>query len=483
MKNSNTEKKSNIGINAALNAFRYIMKIVLPLLTFPYVTRVLMPTNYGKVNYCASIISYFALIGTLGSNEYAVREGVAFRDNRDKMEMFASQIFTIEIISTTFSYLLICIFLAIWHADHDYKQIFLIQSISILLTTLGIEWIYTIYEDFAYITLRSFLVQIISIVLVFLLIQNKNDYKLYAAISTVAVGAGNIFNFVHARKYISLKLTKSVDLKKHIKPILILFCNVALISIYLNSDKTLLGILIGDEAVGLYEVSVKIYTMIKGVLNAIVLVSLPRLSSYLRNNKYEHYNKLASKTLSSQFIILFPVIVGLYMVSREVILLIAGEQYMAANSSLRILSIALLFAVFANFYAYVIMMSQRMDKQILIATVLSAVLNITLNMIAIPKWGISGAALTTLLAELSVTLLGVYFCKGRIRISIRKQIIIGTAIGCFGIILICEVVDQFAINLVYKLLIKIFGSVLFYSIIQIIINRSFIKSIFKENND
>ena len=171
------------------------------------------------------------------------------------------------------------------------------------------------------------------------------------------------------------------------------------------------------------------------------------------------------------------------MVSREVILLIAGEQYMAANSSLRILSIALLFAVFANFYAYVIMMSQRMDKQILIATVLSAVLNITLNMIAIPKWGISGAALTTLLAELSVTLLGVYFCKGRIRISIRKQIIIGTAIGCFGIILICEVVDQFAINLVYKLLIKIFGSVLFYSIIQIIINRSFIKSIFKENND
>lgn len=473
-------KAPNIASNAILNAFRYILKIILPLITFPYVTRVLHPENYGKVTYCASIISYFALIASLGVNEYAVREGAAYRNDREKISKFASQIFSIQICSTLCSYILLIIMLLIWNEECDYKQIIVIQSIGILLTTMGVEWLYTIYEDFKYITIRSFIVQIISICAIYLLIKSTNDYKVYAAISTGAAGAGYLFNFFHSKKYINLRFTMEMEIKKHIKPIVILFCNVALISIYLNSDKTILGMLKGNESVGLYEVSVKIYSMVKGVLNAVVLVALPRLSAYLSEERYDDYVSLANKSLSAQLIVMFPAITGLFMISRDVVGLMAGSEYLGAVSSLRILSIAMIFAVFANFYVYVIMMSQKMDKQILMATVLSAVLNIGLNFVIIPFMDLNGAALTTLLAEFVVATIGFWFCHIKVPVHIPFRLVSCTAIGCVEIVLVCKLFESVFDSMFFNVAIKIVVSAILYGVTQLFFNRKYMTSLLKK---
>ncbi|MDO4808535.1 MAG: flippase [Eubacteriales bacterium] len=465
------KKSPSVKVNAVYNAIRYILKIILPLISFPYVTRVLLPENYGKVNYCASIISYFMLIAALGINEYAVREGAAYRNDRTKMSKFANQIFSLQLLSTAVSYILLFLFILFWKTDPEYKHIIMIQSVGIILTTIGVDWIYVIYEDYLYTTIRSFIVQIVSISLIFLLVKHTSDYKIYAAISTMATGAGYIFNYFHSKKYIDLKPTRNIDVKKHIKPILILFCNVALISIYLNSDMTMLGIIKGDRAVGLYEVSVKIYSMIKGVLNAIVLVALPRLSAYIRNDEIERYNELAQNLLSAQIVVLFPAITGLYMVSSDVVCVMAGKEFAAAASSLRILSIALFFAVFSNFYAYVIMMTQRMDKEILLATIISATFNVILNFFAIPMFGVDGAAITTLIAEFTVAAMGFRFCRKKLIVELDKRLLFSTVLGCVAIIVTCILFEKVSVSMLLKIILKVLTSVLIYGMCQMLLNK------------
>ena len=130
-------KKPSLVKNSVVNVIRYLLKILLPMVTFSYVVRVLNPENYGKINFCYSIIGYFLLLAGLGINEYAIREGAAFRNDREKISRFSSQIFTIGMISTAVSYVLLIILLAIGFIGDDYKMILAIQSLSIIMTTIG----------------------------------------------------------------------------------------------------------------------------------------------------------------------------------------------------------------------------------------------------------------------------------------------------------------------------------------------------------
>ena len=468
-------KKPSLVKNSVVNVIRYLLKILLPMVTFSYVVRVLNPENYGKINFCYSIIGYFLLLAGLGINEYAIREGAAFRNDREKISRFSSQIFTIGMISTAVSYVLLIILLAIGFIGDDYKMILAIQSLSIIMTTIGVEWIYTIYEDFTYITIRSFILQVISIICIFLFVKSEADYCIYAAISIGSVSLGYLINFIHARKYADIKITSKPDLKLHLKPVLILFFNAALISIYLYSDKIILGVCLGDEAVGIYEVSVKIYMMIKGVLNAMVLVMMPRLSAYLRDNKEDEYRALANKTLNIQLIILCPAVAGLFMISENVVRVFAGDEYITAKGSLQILSIALIFAVFANLYVYVLMITQRMDKKILFATVFSSSLNIVLNMILIPFFGINAAAFTTLLSEITVAVIGIYCCRKKVPLKFEGKTLLCTALGCVVIVFVCLMTGLLRLSLIPDTILKvIISAVLYLSIVFIFCRDKFI---------
>jgi len=180
------------------------------------------------------------LIAGLGIDVYAVREGAIFRDNKDKFNTFANQVFTINICSTLIAYLLLFVCLMAFSKLHTYLICILIFSLQILFTTLGTEWVYQIYEDYAYITLRGIAFQIISIVLLFIFVRKPSDYINYAWITVFSVAGSNLLNFIHARKYFQLELVKRFDWKAKLKPILIIFgVNIASM-IYVNSDITLL---------------------------------------------------------------------------------------------------------------------------------------------------------------------------------------------------------------------------------------------------
>lgn len=442
-------KKKSLRQSAILNGIRTIISIVFPLITFPYATRILNVVNLGKVTFSSSIMTYFALFAGLGIMTYAIREGSSFRDSPKKLNEFANQIFTINIISTLFSYMLLVITLFIVPSLKHYWFLLLIQCLTLMFTTIGIEWIYNIYEDYIFITLRSLAFQIIALILLFIFVKDTDDYYLYALIIVVSNVGSNLLNFIHSRKYIKLRLTKNLNLKKHLKPILIIFSNNIMSSIYVNSDVTMLGFMIGDYSVGIYSVAVKIYVTVKSIIGSVIIVAIPRLSFYFANNEVESYRNTLKKIFSHVSILLVPAVVGINLLSKELIILISGNGYLEAVVSLRILSIALIFSIFATIITSGILLPMKNEKYILNATAVSAIVNIGLNLYLIPTFKQTGAAFTTLLAELVVLIITYYYGRQYIDLRNLSKNIITSLVGCVSIF----IVSFFLRNLISNIII------------------------------
>ncbi|MDW5473045.1 oligosaccharide flippase family protein [Limosilactobacillus reuteri] len=198
-------KRKSLKINAILNGFKSLLSLIFPLITFPYVSRVLSVNGIGKYNFSKSIIGYFLLIAALGISTYGVREGTKYRDNIEKIDQFASEIFTINVFSAILAYILLFLCLLLFSKLHSYFICILIFSIQIGFSVIGIDWLFTIYEDFVYITIRSIIFQILSILLLFIFVRHSGDYLNYALITVFSAVGSNLLNFLKAKKIIKLE--------------------------------------------------------------------------------------------------------------------------------------------------------------------------------------------------------------------------------------------------------------------------------------
>lgn len=401
----------SVAKNAVYNGVRTICNMLFPLITYPYATRVLMAENLGKVDFGASIISYFVLIAGLGISTYATREGAGYREDKDSLNGFASQVFTINIMSTIISYLLLLGLILIWPKLQGYLLLIAIQSFSIIGATIGVEWVYSIQEDYGYITARSIIVQVISTILLFLLVKRPEDYIIYAAITVFANVGANLFNFILARKYVRIKLTWGFDYMRHLIPMFILFGNAVAVTIYVNIDVTLLSTFKTDYDVGIYSVAVKVYTIVKSLLNSVTMVALPRLSLYRTTGQHREYQNLQDAISHALVVGVLPVMTMFFLMADYVVLIVGGEGFIASASPLRILCFAAIPAVFACYVTSAILLPNKGERLNLRATVAGAIVNFTSNLAIIPLFGIEGAAFTTFLAELVVLLYSSYLAR------------------------------------------------------------------------
>lgn len=464
--------------NAVLNAVKQLLAVIFPLITVPYASRILQKANYGKINFSSSIVNYIVLIAALGISTYAIREGASIRNEKKKLSKFQNEVFTINIYSTLLSYLILIALLMFSVSLKEYRLLMIIQSTSIVFTTLGADWINSIHEDYLFITVRYIVVQIISIICLFLFVKDTNDYVIYAMISTFSSVGGNVFNIIYIRKkYAHLRLVKECNFKKHMKPIMLLFCNAIAITIYVNSDTTILGFFKGDGAVGIYAIAAKLYTVVKQVLNAVVGITLPRFSSYVGQEDEKSFSKLLKKVLDAQIVILFPCIIGLFMLSKEAILLVAGMEYSEGAVALRILSVALGFAVLACFYCNCILLPNKKEKICLIASIISAIINIVLNFLAIPWLSFNGAALTTLISEAVVFCIYWFYGRTIQRTQVSKKTIITTGLGCCFICLICAVSKLLLDNYLLVIFVSVALSGIIYVAILILFKNELIMSL------
>lgn len=478
--------KKSLKLNALLNGFRSILNILFPLVTFPYVSRILQADGIGKYNFSNSIVSYFLLIAALGITNYAVREGAKLRDDREKISHFASQLFTINLLSTLVAYILLFICLVIFKNLQNYESAILIFSLQVFFTTIGVEWIYTIYEEYAYITIRSIVFKLISMVLLFLFVKGSDDYLNYAAVTVFASVGSNVLNYFHSRKLCDIRITFDVNFKKHLKPILVIFATGIATQIYVNSDITILGILKDDYSVGIYSVSSKIYNIVKTLAQALVIVTVPRLSMLLGKSKVEEFNSLLQRVTNILAMITLPTTVGLYMLAPQVITIISGKEYLRGVSSLRLLCPALLFSVFSWILAYCVLLPINRENKFFISAVVSATVNILFNFILIPFAFENGAALTTSLAEILMLILIIYYSKdilnGVYSIYFWKDI--STYImGSITIGLVCFIVKSCFDSMLFQVVLStIFSMIVYGSILLFFKNQLCIEFLEKIRN-
>ena len=468
-------KKKSIGINAFLNGLRSVLNLLFPLITFPYVSRVLSVSGIGIYNFANTYISYFILIAGLGIATYAVREGAKYRDNQQKIEKFSTQIFSINMIATLIAYILLFASLIIFKNLNNYVSCILIFSLQILFTTLGTEWVYTIYEDYAYITVRSILFKIVSIVLLFLLVRKPADYLVYAAITVFAGVGSNILNFIHARTFIHIRLTFNTNWRYHLKPILVIFASAVAVTIYVSSDTTILGLLKNDYAVGIYSTSVKIYQIAQGLLSAILTVTIPRLAFLWGQKRLKEYNSVLTKVINTLGILVLPASVGLIMLSREVVLIIASKKYLPSVQSLRIITWAIIFSIFAWIFSDCVLIPAKRENLVLRNTLITAAVNIILNFILIPSMSYDGTSLSTVIAEFSVMIMNGYSCRDIIKPVIFKKetlkSLFESIIGCVGIVVICLLCNWGFDSLILKTIFSVVLSVIMYGAILVLLGN------------
>ena len=461
--------------NAILTMVKTIISLIVPLITFPYISRILQVEAIGKYNFSSSIISYFILISELGISTYAIREGAKIRENKTAFNTFASEIFVINMISTIISYILLGISIAIFTKFKDYSILILILSIQIIFRLWGKSWIYNIYEEFEFITLVQIGFQVISIILLFTMVHSPSDIYKYAIISVISSAGANVFYGIHSNKYMKLEKIKSTNLKKHIKPIIIIFGTAIATTIYVNSDMTILGWLVNDKAVGLYSTSVKIYNIIKQVMVAVITVTIPRLTLYAGTEKFK---PLFSKVFNVLIVLVIPAIVGLALISNDVIEIIAGTEFLAATTSLKWLSGALIFALLACLFGTSILLPYKKESKFFMSTTISAVVNIVLNFILIPIFKQDAAAFTTLLSQAVAMIICYHYSKEYISLKDSKETIEKVFIGSLAIIIVCLCVRTCKFNMYVETILCITMSAMLYVVIQILLkNKTFMEGI------
>lgn len=470
------KRTKSLKVNMLLNTIKGMMGILFPLITFRYVSGILGAANLGRYSFSSSIVSYFILFARLGINTYAIREGAKIRENVLEEAKFATQMFSINIVSTVCSYiLLLFVYLAV-NRLHEYGGLILILSAQIVFTTIGVEWVFSIYEDYLYMTIRSIIFQLLSLVLLFVFVKSANDLYVYTTITVISNVGSNLFNFIHARGYCKISITKKIEWKKHLKSILVLFTMTAAVTIYVSSDTTILGFMCGDSLVGIYSVSTRIYSVIKNIIGSVIVVSLPRLANiYARRNKDE-FVSVAKDIYSTLLTVLMPSMVGLILLRRQVILIVSGKEFLQAKSSLLILCIALFFCFGAYFWGQCILVTTGKEALVLKYTVISAIINIVLNLILIPQWKENAAAFTTVAAEAVAFLCSRKSGRKYVKISMAK-VVFKISIGCCAIAIIVLSIGVIVKNELLFTILSMALSIIAYLIIEIALKNEAIWSV------
>lgn len=452
-----------------------LASIIFPLITFPYISRVLQPENVGKVNFGNSIVSYFTLVATLGIITYAVRECSASRNDQKKLERTASELISINFVTMLLSYAVLIICLIFIPKFVDYRLLIAIQSLAIFFQVISADWLNTSMEDFRYITIRTVVFQFVSLILMFLFVREPEDYIIYAVISLIASSAGQFCNVLYRRRYGNIHLVRHMNWKKHFPPIIGLFAMILSQTIMNSIDQTMLGFMSGDYGVGLYSVAYKVISIALQVVASITWVVLPQLSNAYSESNYTSINKILNRTLNFTYTLTFPCFVGIVALSEEIMFLVGGQEYITATPCLVILSIGMFVdLIWSNLWGNCVLLPARREKQFTIACFGAMIVNIIGDYVLIPVCGINGAAIATVAAKVLIGIIVIQKKDKNIKMGISFRLLLGPSVGSVAIVGICLAIKIMCLSSFLTVVISIVLSVVAYGIIMILFKNEIV---------
>lgn len=393
------KKQKSLKINFIMNAILTMSQFVFPLISFPYVSRILLPVGTGKVSFATSLITYFSMFAQLGIPTYGIRACAKVRDNREELTRTAQELLAINIVTNIVSYIAFFLTLTFSPRLQEDKPLYVIMSFTIILTSVGMEWLYKALEQYTYITIRSVIFKLIALIAMFLLIHEKSDYVIYGGITIFAASASNIFNLLNVHKYIDLKPVGNYNFRRHVKPVGTFLAMACATTVYTNLDNVMLGFMTTDIDVGYYNAAVKIKNMLTSFVTSLGTVLLPRASYYVENGMIKEFKIITEKALSFVFLVATPMMVYFVLFAKEGILFLSGSSYVNSIVPMQLIMPTLLFVGITNILGIQILVPLGKEKVVLYSEIVGGAVDIILNAILIPHYASAGAAIGTLVAE------------------------------------------------------------------------------------
>lgn len=394
-------KKSSIKINYVLNVSRLFLNIVILAFSMPYISRVLGSEGIGRVEYANAIIEYFFLFSALGIPVYGIRQIAKCRDNVRERSCVVIELLLLLAFTTVLAYIALYFLLQLMDFNPDFKRILSFLSIGIVLSNFGVEWFYQGIENQKYITIRFIFIKLISLILLFMLVKSPEDTYYYALFLIITNFGGSIFNLLYIKKFISLdrETLKNLNIKRHLWPSLTIFIASISISIYMQLDKIMLGSMVSESAVGYYTQAVKLPRQALLLVTTMGAVMLPRLSSLLHTGNRQEYIVYMSKSLKYMLLIAVPITVIFLLLAKEIILLMAGEDFIPSIITMQISAPIVLIVALAYYVGFQVLYPSGQERIYTISVTIAAVVNFIFNLLIIKHMQQDGAALGTIIAE------------------------------------------------------------------------------------
>lgn len=396
--------KKNIIYTSFLTGANYIF----PLITYPYISRVLGPENIGENEFAMRIVSYFLLFASLGIATVGTREIAKNKNDKDSTNQVFSSILILNIISTVIVLAIYFVCLYTVAPFQRVRTLLLIGSIQLVFTPFLIEWLYKGMEDFPYITKRSLAVRILYVISIFLFVKTEEDLPIYFSLTICSMILNSVFNWGYKKKYVRFTI-KGLSIRKHIKPYITFGIYSLLTSMYISFNVLFLGIVSTDLQVGYYSSATKLFGVILAFFTSFSSVMMPRMSNLISKNDIESARTLINKS----FELLYPLALILITIGEifapEIIMILSGPGYEGAILPFRII-LPLIFIIGTEQILIVqILTPLGKDKAILVNSIIGSVIGISLNFILVPKLLSIGSSIVWLSSEIAVFTSAFYF--------------------------------------------------------------------------
>ncbi len=398
-------KKHSVTFNFIMNFILTASSVIFPLITFPYVSRVLLPVGTGKVASAMAVVNYFSMVAMLGIPTYGIRACAQVRDDKEKLSRTVQEILIINSAMTMLVYVVFGVSLYTVPKFAEDRTLLLVVSSAIILNVIGVNWLYSALEEYAYITAASLVFKVIAVSGMFLLVHKKEDYIIYGALTVISNIGSYVVNFLRMGRYITIKPLGGYNLKRHLKPITVFCAMTVASSIYTNLDTVMLKFISGDEQTGYYNAAVYVKTALVSLVISLGTVLLPRLSYYIEKGMQKEFKRMTSHALSFVLLISLPLAVYFMLFAEEGIGFLSGPAYAPAAISMRLIMPTIIFIGLSNILGMQILVPTGRERNVLLAVIAGSVVDLIINLWLIPTFGSCGATIGTLVAEFVVVLI------------------------------------------------------------------------------
>lgn len=402
--------KKNFVYSSILTISNYLF----PLITYPYVSRVLGVTNIGICNYIDSIINYFVLFSSLGITVLGIREIAASKNDKKKLSETFTSLLAISGLSTIVALILLILSIIFVPQFAEYQNLLLVGVAKLLGHYLLIDWLYKGLEEFKYVTDRTLFVKSLYVVAVFVFVRDSNDYEIYYLLQVLMVVVNMLFNVYYSRIFVSINIYKP-NLSKFIKPFLILGLYQVLTSMYTSFNVAYLGFVTNPTEVGYYTTGTKLFILLLSVYTAFTGVMMPRMSSLIHSGNIDEFKKMVSKSCSSLMSFSIPIAIFCLIFSPDIVHLLSGDGYEGAYLPSRIIMPLIFIIGYEQILVIQILMPLKKDKDVFINSIVGALVGITCNFILVPIFMAVGSSIVWLLSEITILLLSQYYVSKYIK--------------------------------------------------------------------